>query len=105
MRSGERRGECGKEAAARAALKGGEVEAAARLLRAERRRQKRGVGGRGVGRRAFLEGGEEAVSRRDAYAVFFELSTVDHDACACVLQHCRALEQKQLSVVSLRAPR
>ena len=99
VRCGERGGECGKEAAVRAALKsegrgaggcsvtieGGE-EAAARLWRAVRRRQRqrgsgrRGVGGgsgsaalelgRGVGRSAVLEGGEEAVSRRDAFAVF-----------------------------------
>ena len=48
-----------------------------------------------------MEGGEEAVSRRDVYAVFFEKTLTvacnDQDACACVLQHCRALEQKQLS--------
>ena len=66
-------------------IEGGE-EAAARLWRAVRRRQRqrgsggRGVGGgsgsaalelgRGVGRSAVLEGGEEAVSRRDAFAVF-----------------------------------
>ena len=40
MHSGERGGECRKEAAARAALKGGKLEAVARLLRAGRRRQR-----------------------------------------------------------------
>ena len=45
MLSGERAGECGKEATARAALKRGELEAAARLLGAGRRRQ-RDSGGR-----------------------------------------------------------
>ena len=40
VRSGEWGRECGKEAAARAALKGGELEAATRLLRAGRRRQR-----------------------------------------------------------------
>ena len=40
VRSGERGGECGKEAAMRAPLKDGELEAAARLLRAGRRRQR-----------------------------------------------------------------
>ena len=60
VRSGERGRECGKEAAARAALKGGEgeLEAAARLWRALKavaqlwraaRRRQRGYGGRGVG--------------------------------------------------------
>ena len=60
MRSGERGRECGKEAAARAALKGGEgeLEAAARLWRALKavaqlwraaRRRQRSYGGRGVG--------------------------------------------------------
>ena len=46
-------------------------EAAARLRRLGRRRQ-RGYGGREVGCSAVLEGGEEAlvtVSRRDAFAV------------------------------------
>ena len=60
-------------AAPSAALEGGE-EAAARLLRVGRRRQ-RGYGGRGVGCSAVLEGGEEAlviVSRRDAFAGPFE---------------------------------
>ena len=47
MRSRERRRQCGKEAAARTALKGGELETAAQLWRAVRRRQ-RGSGGRGV---------------------------------------------------------
>ena len=45
VRFGERGGECGKEAAVRTALKDGELEAAARLLRAGRRRQ-RDSGGR-----------------------------------------------------------
>ena len=59
-----------------AALEGGE-EAAARLRRAERRRQ-RGYGGRGrwgVGCRAVLVGGEEGpviVSQRHAFARPFE---------------------------------
>ena len=44
VRSGERGGECGKEAAVRAALKDGELEAAARLLRAGRRRQRESGG-------------------------------------------------------------
>ena len=43
-------------------------EAAARLRRVGRRRQ-RGYGGRGVGCSAVLEGGEVTVSRRDAFAV------------------------------------
>ena len=38
VRSGELGGECGKQAVVRAALKGGELEAAARQLRAGRRR-------------------------------------------------------------------
>ena len=45
VHSGEREEECGKEAVVRAALKDGELEAAARLLRAGRR-QKRDSGGR-----------------------------------------------------------
>ena len=45
VRYGERGGECGKEAAVCAALKDGEFEAAVRLLRAGRRRQ-RDSGGR-----------------------------------------------------------
>ena len=53
MRSGERGRECGKEAAARAALKGGRgaLEAAERLWRALKvaRRRQRGYGGRRVG--------------------------------------------------------
>ena len=56
VRSEERGGECVKEAAVRAALKGVELEVAARR--------------RGVGRSAVPEGGEEAVSRRDAFAFF-----------------------------------
>ena len=44
VRSGERGGECGKEAAVRAALNDGELEAAARLLRAGRRRQRESGG-------------------------------------------------------------
>ena len=66
-------------------LEGGEVAvvaAAARLWRAGSWRQQRGFGGRGgdgsaalelgrgVGRRAVLEGREEAVSRRDTFAIF-----------------------------------
>ena len=45
VRSGEQGGECGKEAAVRTALKDGELEAAARLLR-EGRRGQRDSGGR-----------------------------------------------------------
>ena len=75
MRSGERGRECGKEAAARAALKGGrgDLEAAARLWRALKaaaqlwraaRRRQRGYGGRGVGGgSATPVGGEEAAAR------------------------------------------
>ena len=75
MLSGERGRECVKEAAARAALKGGrgELEAAARLWRALKeaaqlwravRRRQHGYGGQGGGCSAVLKGGEEAVSRR-----------------------------------------
>ena len=75
MRSGERGQECGKETAARAALKEGrgELEAAARLWKALKavaqlwraaRRRQRGYGGRGVGGgSAAPEGGEEAAAR------------------------------------------
>ena len=75
MRSGERGRECGKEAAARAALNGGRGElvaaarlwralkAAAQLWRAARRRQ-RGYGEREVGGgSATPVGGEEAAAR------------------------------------------
>ena len=61
----------------RAALKGVELEAAARW--------------RGVGRSAVPEGGEEAVSRRDAFALF------EKTLCSAAL--------KQLSVVSARRAR
>ena len=93
MCSAERGRECGKEVAARAALEdveggsatleGGE-EATAQLWRRQRdsgglggggsaapeqagRRRQRGYGGRGGGCSAVLKGGEEAVSRRDAF--------------------------------------
>ena len=59
MRSGERRGECGKEAAARAALKDGELEAAAQLLRRLWRgvRRRQWYRGSGAGRGARDGGG------------------------------------------------
>ena len=65
MRSGERGRECGKEAAARAALKGGrgDLEAAARLWRAGIWRRQRDSGRRGGGGSAAMEGREEAVAR------------------------------------------
>ena len=75
MRSGERGGECRKEAAVRhgsegrgvggssATIEGGE-EAAARLWGALRRRQRQRQCGSGVGgRSAAPEGGEEAAAR------------------------------------------
>ena len=63
MRSGEPGGECGKEAAVCAALKNGELLAAARQSRAGRMRQ-RGSGVREVGgSSAAPEGGEEAAAR------------------------------------------
>ena len=68
------------------------------------RRQKRDVGGRGVqvGRRWRAERRQSAEETRTPF--FEKTRTVacnDQDACACVLQHCRALEQKQLSWVVL----
>ena len=65
MRSGVRGGECGKVAAVRAAMKDGELEAAARQSGAGRRRQRqRGSGRRGVGGgSAAPEGGEKAAAR------------------------------------------
>ena len=62
-------------------MEGGELEAAARLRRAGRRRQRGSgaggveaaarlcMGGRGGGCSAVLKGGEEAISRRDAFPV------------------------------------
>ena len=103
MRSGERRGEsgsaCGSEGqgvgGSSATIEGGE-EAAERLWRALRRRQRqcgsggRGGGGcgalelgRGVGYSAVLEAGEGAVKRRDAFAVFEK--TRNCTRCAALL--------------------
>ena len=84
LRSGERERECGKEAAARAALKGdrGELVAAARLWRAGR------TGGGGS---VAMDGREEAVARAERRQSAEETRS--------------PFEKTQLSVVSARRAR